>query len=94
MAGIGSVGRLTPQKVDLLRTETTPGLYALDALLQKLDKGFMIMVGSGDAGCERFMCEVMQRHENFLFLCGYSEELGDLLYRFCDLFLMPSSFEP
>jgi starch synthase len=91
---VGSVGRLTPQKVDLLRTEVTPGLYALDALLQKLDKGFMILVGSGDAACERFMCEVMQRHENFLFLCGYSEELGDLVYRFCDLFLMPSSFEP
>jgi starch synthase len=91
---VGSVGRLTLQKVSLLRIETTPGLYAIDAMLQKLDKGFMIMLGSGDAVCERFMCEVMQRHENFLFLCGYSEELGDLLYRFCDLFLMPSSFEP
>ncbi len=91
---IGSVGRLTPQKVNLLRVETTPGLYAIDALLQRLDKGFMIMLGSGDAGCERFMCEAMQRHENFLFLCGYSEELGDLLYRFCDIFLMPSSYEP
>lgn len=91
---VGSVGRLTPQKVDLLRVEMSPGFYALDALLQKLDKGFMIMLGSGDAACERFMCEVMQRHENFLFLCGYSEELGDLLYRFCHLFLMPSSFEP
>jgi starch synthase len=91
---VGSVGRLTPQKISLLRVETTPGLTAIDALLQKLDKGFMIMLGSGDTGCERFMCEVMRRHENFVFLCGYSEELGDLLYRFCDLFLMPSSFEP
>jgi starch synthase len=77
-----------------LRVEVTPGLTAIDALLQKLDRGFMIMLGSGDAACERFMCEVMRRHGNFLFLCGYSEELGDLLYRFCDLFLMPSSFEP
>jgi starch synthase len=91
---VGSVGRLTAQKVSLLRVETAPGLCALDALLQRLDKGFMLMLGSGDPGCERFMCDVMQRHENFLFLCGYSEELGDLLYRFCDLFLMPSSFEP
>lgn len=91
---VGSVGRLTPQKVDLLRVETTPGLAALDALLLKLERGFMIMVGSGDPACERFMCEVMQRHENFLFLCGYSEELGELIYRFSDLFLMPSSFEP
>jgi starch synthase len=91
---VGSVGRLTPQKVDLLRVETAPGVSALDALLQKLERGFMIMVGSGDADCERFMCEVMQRHENFLFLCGYSEELGELVYRFSDLFLMPSSFEP
>ena len=91
---VGSVGRLTAQKVNLLRVEVAPGVFALDALLQQLDKGFMIMLGSGDSACEQFMREAMQRNTNFLFLCGYSEELGEMLYNFCDLFLMPSSFEP
>jgi starch synthase len=91
---VGSVGRLTPQKVSLLMVETTPGVTALDVLLCRLDKRLLIVLGSGDAACERFMREAMQRHSNLLFLCGYSEELGELLYRFCDLFLMPSSFEP
>lgn len=91
---VGSVGRLTPQKVSLLQVEVAPGVCALNALLQQLDKGFMIMLGSGDPACEQFMRDTMQRNANFLFLCGYSEELGELLYHFCDLFLMPSSFEP
>lgn len=36
----------------------------------------------------------MARHDNFLFLQGFSEELADALYAAGDLFLMPSSFEP
>jgi starch synthase len=91
---VGSVGRLTPQKVSLLQVELSPGVFALDALLQQLDKGFMVMLGSGDDNCEHFMNEAMKRHGNFLFLCGYSEDLGELIYQFCDLFLMPSTFEP
>lgn len=93
-AVVASVGRLTPQKVSLLQVEVSPGVHAIDALLRRLDKGVLIMLGSGDASNEQFMTQVMRRHRNFLFLCGYSEALGELLYRFCDLFLMPSSFEP
>lgn len=91
---VGYVGRLAQQKVSLLQVEIRPGVSALDALLQQLDQGFMVLLGSGDTACEQFMREAMMRHDNFLFMCGYSEELGELLYSFCDLFLMPSSYEP
>jgi len=36
----------------------------------------------------------MLRHDNFLFLRGYSDELAQALYLQGDLFFMPSSFEP
>jgi starch synthase len=36
----------------------------------------------------------MRRNANFLFLCGYAEKTGEMLYRMGDLFLMPSTFEP
>jgi starch synthase len=90
---VTSVGRLTPQKVSLLQVEVD-GASALDHLLARLDDGLFIMLGSGDAGCEEFMTETMQRHANFLFLAGYAESLGEVLYHYGDLFLMPSTFEP
>lgn len=91
---IASVGRLTAQKVRLLAVPTSDGRPALDAMLDQLDNGVMIVLGSGDESYEHFLLEVMQRHDNFLFLNGFSESLAELLYRYCDLFLMPSSFEP
>ena len=90
---VTSVGRLTPQKVSLLQVEFQ-GSSVLDQFLLQLDKGMLILQGSGDPDCELFMTQVMRRHDNFLFLCGYDEALGDMLYRFGDLFLMPSLFEP
>lgn len=91
---VASIGRLTPQKVRLLQVPLSPGHHVLDELLQQLGDGCLIMLGSGEAACEQFMVDAMRRHENLLFLCGYAEKLGDLLYHYCDAFLMPSSFEP
>jgi starch synthase len=91
---VASVGRLTSQKVKLLMAPLGDGRTALDHLLQQLDHGIMVVLGSGDERYERFLMEAMQRHGNFLFLNGFSEELADVTYRYCDLFLMPSSFEP
>jgi len=91
---VASVGRLTPQKVRLLQVQLGPGRYVIDDLLKQLGDGCMLMLGSGEAACEQFMVEAMRRHRNLLFLCGYNEKLGDLLYHYCDAFLMPSSFEP
>ena len=52
------------------------------------------MVGSGEQRLQRRMTEIARVHENFLFLCGYSETFSDMLYAAGDLFLMPSIFEP
>ncbi len=90
-----SVGRVTEQKVRLLRQATSSSRPALEAVLQTLDQnGLLIMVGSGDPDYELFLAETAARNNNFIFLRGYSEELVKALYEMGDLFLMPSSFEP
>ncbi|MDR2212130.1 MAG: glycogen/starch synthase [Pseudomonadales bacterium] len=90
---VSSVGRLTPQKISLLQVDLD-GASALDHLLGRLNGGLLVMLGSGETACEDFMSQTMQRHDNFLYLAGYDEALGDMLYRYGDLFLMPSTFEP
>lgn len=90
-----SVGRITDQKIGLMRQPTTSGKAALYAALEVLDdKGMLLMVGTGDPGCEQFLCETMASHGNFIFLRGYSEEMANAFYQQGDLFFMPSSFEP
>jgi len=90
-----SVGRVTDQKVRLLATFVAPGKTALEAMLDSLgDKGQFILLGSGEQHYEEFLLGVSGRHENFIFLNGYSHELSLNLYRYGDLFVMPSSFEP
>jgi starch synthase len=90
-----SVGRITEQKVRILRQPTRSGSSALEAVLEKLGKnGLLILVGSGDPDYEKFLTETAAQHSNFIFLRGYSEELVKALYDMGDLFLMPSSFEP
>jgi starch synthase len=92
---VTSVGRITEQKIGLMRELTSSGHPALhDALDALAQDGLMIMAGSGDAECEQFLCETMTLHANFIFLRGYSDELAEALYRLGDLFFMPSSFEP
>jgi starch synthase len=92
---ITSVGRITEQKLGLMRQSTKAGVPALHAALAQLaDQGLMLMVGSGDPEYEQFLCETMVRHDNFIFLRGYSDELAEALYLLGDLFFMPSSFEP
>lgn len=98
---VTSVGRVTQQKVGLLLAKTNPGENShakgtlLDVLLHKLgERGLLILLGSGDHELEQELIEHATRHDNFLFLRGFSDELAELLYRSGDLFLMPSLFEP
>lgn len=95
---ITAVGRVTEQKVRLLRHQvnyagkTQPVLRHLLDMLG--DKGTFLMLGSGDADYEKFLQEVSAYCPNFIFLRGYSDELSRALYSSGDLFVMPSSFEP
>ena len=96
-----SIGRLTEQKVSLLlqpvpaqRRNQHISESALSHLLASLADGIFILIGSGDRAMEQFCTRMMQEHNNFLYLQGFSEELADLVYTVGDLFLMPSSFEP
>jgi starch synthase len=90
-----SVGRITEQKVLLLRQCMADGRSALEALLDTLGaKDRLLMLGSGDRALEDFFMELASRRDNFLFLNGYAESLPDSIYAAGDLFLMPSSFEP
>ena len=90
-----SIGRLVRQKASLFFEKTPDGATALDAILEALGrKGILILLGSGEYIYEYKMLEAAKHHDNLLFLRGYSETLADPLYRFGDLFLMPSSFEP
>ncbi len=90
-----SIGRLTGQKADLFLRPAGGAATALDAILQRLGRnGVLIMVGNGDGKLQRRIAQIAREHENFLFLCGYSETFSEMLYSAGDLFLMPSSFEP
>ncbi len=91
---VASVGRLTGQKLGLLTRVTSSGATALDSILQNPDTEMYIMLGSGDLKLEELLVGHMARHRNFIFLRGFDDRLADHLYRFCDLFLMPSTFEP
>ena len=95
---ITSVGRLTDQKVLILRQPYGAYQTVLDALLARLkqfsDNALFIMLGSGDAKITSEFRQVAARHSNFIFLNGYAEDIPDWLYQNGDLFLMPSSFEP
>lgn len=90
-----SVGRLTDQKARLLQTrmpDNRPALYhMLDALGAS---GTFIMLGSGDPAMESFLVAATAEYKNFIFLNGYSDALSQELFKFGDLFVMPSSFEP
>ncbi|XQF91692.1 glycosyltransferase (plasmid) [Pseudoalteromonas espejiana] len=56
--------------------------------------GRIIILGSGEEALEEVFTKAMARNSNLLFLKGYGQGVGDLMYQLGDLFLMPSSFEP
>jgi len=92
---VTSVGRITDQKMLLLKQRMPSGQSALETLLNELDgNGVFILLGSGNSSLESFLTQVASVKENFIFLKGYSQTLSDALYQHGDLFLMPSSFEP
>jgi starch synthase len=90
-----SVGRITEQKIALMRQKTSSGKPALHAALDAMgDYATLLVTGSGDADYEQFLCETAAHYSNFIFMCGYSDDLANMMYQQGDLFFMPSSFEP
>lgn len=90
-----SVGRITDQKVQLMRHSTSSAKPALHAALEAMgDYAMLLIVGSGDSHYEQFLSETATQYSNMIFLRGYSDELADAFYQHGDLFFMPSSFEP
>jgi starch synthase len=95
---VTSVGRLTDQKMLLLRQDKSlsGNVSLLSRLLVKLSEvnGRLIILSSGDREIALEFTQLMVQHDNFLFLNGYGQALSDVIYQSGDLFLMPSSFEP
>ncbi|GIX32005.1 MAG: glycogen synthase [Porticoccaceae bacterium] len=90
-----TVGRVTPQKLELLATPLGDGRSCLDHLLARLPEDCAyVLLGSGDASLEAHFLRAAGEHRNFLFLRGFDEDLAEALYALGRLFLMPSTFEP
>jgi starch synthase len=91
-----SVGRVVAQKIRLMRERgTTDANRGLARILAKLGRsGVLFLLGTGDEDDERFLTRLASRHDNFIFLNGYSDACARALYANGDLFLMPSTFEP
>lgn len=83
---IGFVGRFAKQK----------GIELIAAVINELlDHDIQIvMLGTGEFWAEEFFSEVAHFRDNFALHVGYSNELAHKIEAGCDMFLMPSLFEP
>lgn len=84
---IGMVSRLTYQKGVYLIAERLADIMGLDVQF--------VVLGTGEDDAEstfRYMEEKYKRRA--VYYCGYNEDLAHQIYAGCDLFLMPSLYEP
>ena len=92
---VTSIGRIVAQKIQLFLQPIADGRTALEHILENLGhQGVLFLLGSGDTDFEDTIANIAQDNRNLVFLRGYSEAFGNLMYHGGDLFLMPSSFEP
>lgn len=90
-----TVGRVTAQKLGLLRAPVPGAASALDAVLDAIGEGGLyVVLGSGDPELEQFLVATSARRANLVYLRGYAPAIADGLYARGELFLMPSSYEP
>ncbi len=84
----GMVSRLAAQKgIDLM-------FESLPQVLEWRELGF-VALGSGDPQYERFLTELERRFPGrVVFRQGYDDELSHWIEAACDMFLMPSLYEP
>lgn len=89
---VSSIARLTEQKFYFFKKSPE----AFIEILEKLEKveGMFMLLGTGAPEYEELFREISYKHENFVFTNGQSESLIDSMYLECDLYFMPSLFEP
>ncbi len=84
---IGLVSRLTSQK----------GIYLIaERIREIMDMNVQFVVlGTGEANAENaFKWMEAEYRGQAVYFCGYNEELAHRIYAGCDIFLMPSIYEP
>lgn len=84
---LGMVSRLTEQKgIDLV----------VEALPQVFDLGFQVVIlGTGEEKYVRMLENAKSRYKgNLSVVIGFHDEIARRIYAGCDMFLMPSRFEP
>jgi len=84
---LGFVGRLLEQKgIDLIAK----------SLLELCQKGIQaVILGSGEKKFESLLKEIAAQYPSLVsFNSGFNDRLAHRIYAGCDLFLMPSRFEP
>ncbi len=86
---VGSVGRLAEQKGVKLILEMADDLIAAEPDCQ------LAVLGEGDAGVARELLRLRERHpRNVSVTLGLDEGLAHRIEAGCDIFLMPSQYEP
>jgi starch synthase len=84
---IGIVSRLTNQKGIYLVTDRIQEIMGMDVQF--------VVLGTGETNAENaFRWMENEWKGRAVYYCGYNEELAHLIYAGCDLFLMPSLYEP
>ena len=84
---IGIVSRLTWQKGVYLIIEKMADIMGLDVQF--------VVLGTGETHIEnQFKMMEDKYRRRAVYYCGYNDELAHRIYAGCDLFLMPSLFEP
>ncbi|MCG8508342.1 MAG: glycogen synthase GlgA [Rhodospirillales bacterium] len=84
---LGVVSRFTSQKGIDLVVETLPDIVKLG--------GQLVVLGSGEAELEKRLSAAAKSHSKQVAVTvGYDEDLSHLIQAGCDLFLVPSRFEP
>jgi starch synthase len=88
---IGMVSRLTDQKG--VGELFGPAYGSAWRICTEMDCQFVV-VGSGDAWCERELVSLQSRLPNFRCTIGYDNSLAHLVEAGADFFMMPSRYEP
>jgi starch synthase len=84
---IGMVTRLAAQKGLDIVAEALPAIMASGAQL--------VILGTGDATYQKLLTEASRRYpKRMRILLRYDEKLAKQIYAGCDMFLMPSHYEP